>query len=63
MARAPRGLESRNTTHLEVTCRQFQDPRPYLARIEHIYASSPPESYDLLRSPTEGCSSGFRRFS
>jgi len=33
---------------LEVTGRQFKDPRQVLARIDDIYASSPPESFDLL---------------
>jgi signal transduction histidine kinase/ActR/RegA family two-component response regulator len=33
---------------LAFTCRQFADPREYLARIEAIHAASPPESFDLL---------------
>jgi PAS domain S-box-containing protein len=33
---------------LEVTCHAFEDPRQFLARIDEIYAASPPESYDLL---------------
>jgi PAS domain S-box-containing protein len=33
---------------LETICRQFEDPRRFLAKIEDIYASSPPESHDLL---------------
>src|SRR3984893_11391760 len=33
---------------LEVTCQQFNNPHQFLARIEEIYASAPPESYDLL---------------
>jgi signal transduction histidine kinase/CheY-like chemotaxis protein len=33
---------------LAVCARQFTDPEAYLARIEEIYASSPPESLDLL---------------
>jgi PAS domain-containing protein len=33
---------------LEVCGRQFDDSRRFLARIDEIHASSPPESYDLL---------------
>ncbi len=33
---------------LKATSRRFDDPRQFLARIEEIYESSPPESYDLL---------------
>ena len=33
---------------LAVCARQFTDPEAYLARIEEIYASSPPQSLDLL---------------
>ena len=33
---------------LKTTSRRFDDPRQFLARIEDIYESSPPESYDLL---------------
>ena len=33
---------------LEVTGLQFKEPEPFRARIEEIYASSPPESFDLL---------------
>ena len=33
---------------LEITGRQFNDPERFCARIEEIYATSPPESYDLL---------------
>jgi PAS domain S-box-containing protein len=33
---------------LELCGRQFEDSRQYRARVEEIYASSPPESYDLL---------------
>jgi PAS domain S-box-containing protein len=33
---------------LEVTRRRFKDPAAFLARIDDIYTSSPPESYDLL---------------
>ena len=50
MWRMPREvMDSREHRQLlEVTCRYFKDPRQFLARIEDIYASSPPESYDLL---------------
>ena len=33
---------------LEVTGLQFKEPEPFRARIDEIYASSPPESFDLL---------------
>jgi len=33
---------------LEVTSRYFKDPPQFVARVEDIYAASPPESYDLL---------------
>ncbi|HEV3115475.1 MAG TPA: PAS domain S-box protein, partial [Gemmataceae bacterium] len=33
---------------LEVCGRQFEDSRQFRARVEAIYASSPPESYDVL---------------
>jgi PAS domain S-box-containing protein len=33
---------------LELICQQFEDPRRFLARIDDIYAASPPDSYDLL---------------
>jgi PAS domain S-box-containing protein len=33
---------------LAVTCQQFENPREFLATIEDIYASSPPESCHLL---------------
>ena len=33
---------------LKVVARQFSDPSQFLARVEDIYASSAPESYDLL---------------
>ena len=33
---------------LEVTGLQFKEPETFRARIEEIYASSPPESFDLL---------------
>ncbi len=47
---APReAVESRDhRLLLEMICRQFDDPRRFLARIDEINASSPPESYDLL---------------
>ncbi len=42
-------MDSREHRHLlEVTARQFKDPRQFLARVDDIYASSPPESHDLL---------------
>jgi signal transduction histidine kinase len=34
---------------LEVTGQQCPDYRQFLARVEYIYASSPPESFDLLQ--------------
>src|SRR5262249_52770328 len=33
---------------LEVCAGQFNDPEQFRSRVEDIYASSPPESYDLL---------------
>lgn len=33
---------------LEVVCQEFADPKQFLARVDDIYASSPPNSYDLL---------------
>ncbi len=33
---------------LEVISRQIKDPRQFLARIEDIYASAPPDSFDVL---------------
>ena len=33
---------------LDVACQRFRDPQGFLARVEHIYTASPPESYDLL---------------
>src|SRR6266536_3589312 len=33
---------------LAICARQFENPQQFLARVEAIYASSPPESYDLL---------------
>jgi len=33
---------------LEVTVRQFKEPEKFRVRIDEIYASSPPESFDLL---------------
>ena len=48
--RVPRALM--NTKHhgqvLEMTSRQFKRPNEFLARIEEIYASSPPETFDVL---------------
>jgi signal transduction histidine kinase len=50
MWRMPREImDSKEHRQLqEVACQYFKDPRQFLARIEDIYASSPPESYDLL---------------
>jgi PAS domain-containing protein len=50
MWRIPReDMDSKADRQLqEVACQYFKDPRQFLARIEDIYASSPPESYDLL---------------
>ncbi len=50
MWRLPRELvESRQYRQLlDVNSRQFENPRQYLARIDEIYTSSPPESYDLM---------------
>ena len=50
MWRMPREvMDSKDHRQLqEVACRYSKDPRQFLARIEDIYASSPPESYDLL---------------
>jgi PAS domain S-box-containing protein len=45
---------------LEVCGRRFDDPRQFRAGVEAIYASSPPESYDLLQL-ADG--SVFERFS
>ncbi len=35
----------------EIISRNFNDPQQFLARIEEIYSTSPPESYDLLELP------------
>ena len=50
MWRVPRELiESRDHRRLlEVASRQGRSPAEFLARIEEIYRTSPPESYDLL---------------
>ena len=50
MWRMPREvMDSKEHRQLqEVACQYVNDPRQFLARIEDIYASSPPESYDLL---------------
>jgi signal transduction histidine kinase len=37
-----------HTQVLAVCARQFTDPAAYLARLEEIYSTSPPESFDLL---------------
>jgi PAS domain S-box-containing protein len=42
-------MESRQHRRLLEHCsRQFADPAPFIARVEEIYASSPPETFDLL---------------
>jgi PAS domain S-box-containing protein len=50
MWRIPRatmsGCEHRQL--MEIICHEFNDPGQFLARIENIYAQSPPESFDLL---------------
>jgi PAS domain-containing protein len=50
MWRMPREvMDSKENRQLqEVACQYVNDPRQFLARIEDIYASSPPESYDLF---------------
>ncbi|CAN5879017.1 hypothetical protein BH20PSE1_BH20PSE1_02040 [soil metagenome] len=50
MWRAPsETMDSREHRQLlEVWGRQFKDPDQFRLRVEEIYASSPPESYDLL---------------
>ncbi len=50
MWRLPREvMDRRDHRHLLETIRQqFKDPGKYLARIDQIYASQPPESLDLL---------------
>src|SRR5262249_50023320 len=45
---------------MEVNGRQFKDPGRFLARAEEIYATSPPESQDLLELVDGGV---FERFS
>src|SRR5687768_8599695 len=50
MWRVPPGLMEPLGEHrliLEVCSRQFADPRRFLARVEAIYASAPPETFDL----------------
>jgi PAS domain S-box-containing protein len=45
----PEVMEKRNHRSLiEITCQNFADASKFLGRIEEIYASAPPESYDLL---------------
>ncbi|CAN5840549.1 hypothetical protein BH23PLA1_BH23PLA1_07950 [soil metagenome] len=34
--------------YLEVVSQHFEAPRPFLARVDEIYETAPPESYDLL---------------
>jgi PAS domain S-box-containing protein len=50
MWRVPRDvMDSKEHRRLvELTSRRSGDPRQFLARIDAIYAASPPESYDLL---------------
>jgi PAS domain S-box-containing protein len=50
MWRVPRAvMDSKDHRQLlELRSRQFEDPQRFLTRIEDIYASSPPESFDLL---------------
>src|SRR5204862_3184366 len=45
----PEIMDSRDHRQLlEVCGQQFKEPLQFRARVEMIYASSPPESYDLL---------------
>jgi PAS domain S-box-containing protein len=50
MWRLPREILDRQNHRqlLEITSRQFIRPHEFLARIEEIYASSPPETFDVL---------------
>jgi PAS domain S-box-containing protein len=50
MWRIPREIMAtgEHTQALAVCARQFSDPAAYLARLEEIYTTSPPESLDLL---------------
>jgi PAS domain S-box-containing protein len=42
-------LDNKQHDHLiEIASRQFKDPHQFRTRVDDIYASSPPESYDLL---------------
>ena len=43
---------------LQTCARQFADPGQFLARVEAIYASAPPESYDLLELAGIGLDGG-----
>jgi signal transduction histidine kinase len=50
MWRIPREVmeSGEHASVMAVCARQFSDPEAYLARLEEIYATSPPESLDLL---------------
>ena len=50
MWRVPREIVERQNHGqlLEITSQQFKRPNEFLAKIEEIYASSPPETFDLL---------------
>jgi len=50
MWRVPREIVERQNQAqlLEITSQQFKRPNEFLARIEEIYASSPPETFDVL---------------
>jgi signal transduction histidine kinase/ActR/RegA family two-component response regulator len=62
MWRLPRDIMDSNEHRnlLDACSRQFDDPRQYLAGIDAIFASSPPETFDLLEL-TDG--RVFERFS
>ena len=44
---------------LDVEAHDFTDPKRFVERVHEIYALGPPETYDVLNSPTGGSSSGF----
>jgi PAS domain S-box-containing protein len=50
MWRVPREIVDRQDHRqlLEITSKQFKRPQEFLARIEEIYASSPPETFEVL---------------
>jgi len=52
MWRVPRELMAAREHRrlLEITRQQFKDPGKFVGRIDEIYASSPPESFDLLEA-------------